>query len=353
MVQGLERMGTVERILATPAVAPGIALEKVRVRALDRDGKSYKRIVREYNRTRPEFLAALAQNPTTRALALLAVGKEGLAMMERGLAPKRKWEEAVDRDGVRRDRTTIFSVQAIVPRGVRKVMQEAEHRPDSWNCHHVVQKSVVRLEGEKSPNDPSNLVLISTFTSGNNRENAHHFLHAAILHPQLHLPPGSVTDVYIPRPLFPFYPPTRRPFADQNEVRQELKKLDSTAELPPSWQRRLVAFSRAAGKLPYEVPEEYRPAIRTYQNIYYRPENRHPEEEYRARTEAASQGAALARQFLPAGARVDGEPLALDHKPKFRLPILSGQGNLSGKVARSSLPTDRSYPTSNGPSFHR
>ena len=353
MVQELERVGTVERILETPSVAPGIALEKVRVRTLDRDGRRYRKLAREYNRIRPEFLAALAQNPTTRALALLAVGKEGLTMMERGLVPKRKGEEAVDRDGAIRDRSTLFQLHAVVPRSLRKALESAEGRSDLWNCHHVVQKSVVRLEGAKNPNDPSNLVLISTFTSGNNRENAHHFLHAAILHPQLHLPPGSVTDAYIPRPLFPFYPPTRKPFGNVDEVRREIKQLDPKAELPPEWQRRLVAFSRIAGKLPYEVPEEYRAAIRTYQNIHFRPENRQPDNEKRARMEAAVEGAVLARQLLPAGARVGGETLPLDHKPRFRLPILSEPGNLSHKPSSRSPSTGRSYPNPNGPSFHR
>lgn len=352
MVEMLERVGTVERILETPPEAPGIALERVRVKTLDREGKAYRRIVREYNRIRPEFLAALAKNPTTRALALLSVGKEGVEMMERGQVPKRKWGEAVDRDGVLRDRTTLFQVRAILPRGVRRVAAALEKPADRWNCHHVVQKSALPLDGG-NPNDPSNLVVISTFTSGNNRENAHHFLHAAILHPQLHLPPGSVTDAYIPRPLFPFYPPTRKAFASVEEVRQELKRLDPKAELPPSWQRRLVAFSRAAGKLPYEVPEECRSAVRTYQNIYYQPENRRPEQEQRARNEAAAEGAVLARWFLPAGARVEGKALPFDHAPRFRLPILPARGNLLGKPGSTPASTGRSYQNPDGRSLQR
>ncbi|QSR84618.1 hypothetical protein [Methylacidimicrobium sp. B4] len=352
MVQGLERAGTVERILETPPAAPGIALERVRVRTLDHEGKTYRKIVREYNRTRPQFLAALARDPTARALALLAVGKEGVAMMERGQVPKRKWEETVDRDGVLRDRATLFGVRAVLPQGVRRITQASERRPDMWNCHHVVQKSALRADGE-SPNDPSNLVVISTFTSGNNRENAHHFLHAAMLHPQLHLPPGSVTDAYIPRPLFPFYPPTRKAFADVDEVRRELRSLDPKAELPPSWQRRLVTFCRAAGKLPYEVPEECRAAVRSYQDIYYRPENRQPEQEQKARKEAAAEGAGLARQFLPAGARVDGEVLPHDHTPRFRLPILPEQGKLPDEPSTPHSAIGRSYPSQSGPSLHR
>ncbi|WP_142525830.1 hypothetical protein [Methylacidimicrobium cyclopophantes] len=340
MVEGLERVGTIERILQTPPAAPGIALEKVRVQALDRDGKSYQQIVREYNRTRPEFLAALARNPTTRALALLAVGKEGVAMMERGQVPKRKWEEAVDRDGVLRDRTTLFQIQAILPRSVRRAPPPAEQPSDRWNCHHVVPKSMARLDG-KSPNDPSNLVVISTFTSGNNRENAHHFLHAAILHPQLHLPPGSVIDAYIPRPLFPFYPPTRKPFANVEEVRKELKRLDPNAELPASWQRRLVAFCQAAKRLPYEVPEEFRATMRTYQNIYYRPENRDPDQEQAARKRAATEGAVLARQFLPTGARVDGELLAVDHQARFQLPLLPEKGRVASRQSDSDIGSRR------------
>jgi hypothetical protein len=355
MLQGLEEIGTVERIRKTPPAAPGIALEKVRVRTLDRDGETYRKVVREYNRTRPQFLAALARNPTTRALALLAVGKEGVAMMERGQVPRRKWEEVVDRDGALRDRTTLFQVQAILPRSVRKGAQEAELRPDLWNCHHVVQKSVARLDG-RSPNDPSNLVVISTFTSGNNRENAHHFLHAGLLHPQLNLPPGSVTDAYIPRPLFPFYPPTRKAFESVDEVKMELKRLDPKAELPASWQRRLVAFSRAAGKLPYEVPREYRETIRTYQNIYYRPENRDPEREQEARKRAAAEGASFARQFLPAGARVDGSTLPIDHEPKLPLPILPEASKIHKRSSNPNsaiLRSARSHLTHHGPVHDR
>ncbi|WP_178086988.1 hypothetical protein [Methylacidimicrobium tartarophylax] len=355
MLQGLEQIGTVERIRETPPAAPGIALEKVRVRTLDRDGETYRKVVREYNRTRPQFLAALTRNPTTRALALLAVGKEGVSMMERGQVPRRKWEEVFDRDGTLRDRTTLFQVEAILPRGVRKEAQEAEHRPDLWNCHHVVQKSVARLDG-RSPNDPSNLVVISTFTSGNNRENAHHFLHAALLHPQLNLPPGSVTDAYIPRPLFPFYPPTRKAFESVDQVKRELKRLDPKAELPTSWQRRLVAFSRAAGKLPYEVPVEYRGAIRTYQSIYYRPENRDPEREQEARKWAAAEGASFARQFLPAGARLDGSTLPIDHKAKVPLPILPEASKIHERSSNPNsaiLRSARSHRTHNGPAYDR
>lgn len=273
-------------------------------------------------------------------------------MMERGQVPRRKWEEAIDRDGALRDRTTLFQVQAILPRGVRKTAQEAERRPDLWNCHHVVQKSVAQLDG-RSANDPSNLVVISTFTSGNNRENAHHFLHATILHPQLHLPPGSVTDAYIPRPLFPFYPPTRKAFANVGEVQRELQHLDPKAELPPSWQRRLVAFSRAAGKLPYEVPSEYRDAIRSYQNIYYRSENRDPEREQEARKGAAAAGARLARQFLPAGARVDGKTLPIGHAPKISLPILPDSGKLEAGSLHPNSAVARSHRTQNGPAHDR
>ncbi|WP_018291449.1 hypothetical protein [Verrucomicrobium sp. 3C] len=161
-----------------------------------------------------------------------------------------------------------------------------------------------------------------------------------------------MTDAYIPRPLFPFYSPTRKTFESVDEVKTELKRLDPKAELPPSWQRRLVDFSRAARKLPYEVPSEYREAIRTYQNIHYRPENRDPGPEQEARKEATAEGAVLARQFLPAGARIDGKTLPVDHAPTFPLPILWESSRIKKESSDSIfaiLRSSRSHRTQNEP----
>ncbi|MDD2677759.1 MAG: hypothetical protein PHP75_09895, partial [Methylacidiphilaceae bacterium] len=134
------------------------------------------------------------------------------------------------------------------------------------------------------------------------------------------------------------------------------KRLDPKAELPTGWQRRLVAFSRAAGKLPYEVPVEYRGAIRTYQDIYYRPENRDPEREQEARRWAAAEGASFARRFLPAGARVNGNTLPIDHEPKLPLPILPEAGKIHERSSNpnSAIPRlARSHRTHNGPAHDR
>lgn len=289
-----------EDIENSPKVMPGVMLEKVQIELLDREGQQYEDTVSEYNGMRGEYLAAMANHPTTRALALLAVGKDGVKSMELGKVPRRVLGSYKDKNG--------------------RTRQKAEY----YNCHHIVQKSSIATDGKHEVNVPGNLVLLNTFASKGNKENAHHFFHGAILHGQTHGKPGDVVDHYAVRPAFPIYPPVQRSFESVAEVKKELKRLDPQAKLPDAWAKRLVAYSKARGHEEFQVPDRYINATNKFSGIYIGPSDEMPDR----REEAVKESAKVATDFLPAGAWVDGEQLPADHKPKVALPIMDEKGKV-------------------------
>src|ERR1700732_5631607 len=85
-----EMLRKLEDIAADPSIVgscpelPGIVLDKITGTCLDRDGAEYAEINRDYERLRAEYFQALVAHPLGRSLALLAVGPEGVALMEVG-----------------------------------------------------------------------------------------------------------------------------------------------------------------------------------------------------------------------------------------------------------------------------
>src|ERR1700739_2935744 len=66
---------------------PGVVLDRVMGRAIDRKGEEYLVTIKDYDNIRNEYFQALVNHPIGRTLALLAVGAEGLKIMEAGRSP--------------------------------------------------------------------------------------------------------------------------------------------------------------------------------------------------------------------------------------------------------------------------
>ncbi|QSR89143.1 hypothetical protein IT6_02325 [Methylacidiphilum caldifontis] len=322
MIKNLNSLSDPQSILDGCPEAPGIVLEKSTVIPIDRESKEYRKIVKEYEKIRPQFLAALANHPVGKPLSLLAVGKEGWEMMKKGKVPKRNLGSFVDEDGIRRNAIAMYSLKRLK----RIKTPPHENSQDTYNCHHIIQKSV-KATHQRSPNDPENLVLVQTFKSHNNQFNPHHFWHALFLHPQINGNTGIAQPYYAVRPLFPIYPPIQKPVQSVEQLRQELKKLDPKTTLPPSWENKIVAFSRLLGNQPYRIPSPYRGTIKIYQKIYSK-ENREHSNNIQARDTAAQAAGSFALEWLPPGAVINGKRLPFSHKPKFRLPIIDKENKI-------------------------
>jgi hypothetical protein len=73
-----------EKLAANPEVVgacpelPGIVLDRITGRCLDRKGQEYKATIKDYETIRHEYLQALVGHPIGRTLALLAVGADGV-----------------------------------------------------------------------------------------------------------------------------------------------------------------------------------------------------------------------------------------------------------------------------------
>ncbi len=276
---------------------PGMFLQETHAQLLDRGSEAYTAVVADYDQFRPEFLMGLANNPTTRSLALLAVGTEGVELMEKGKVPRHEIGAYTDRNGNERTKYEYF------------------------NCHHMFQKSARDTEEDRVINSADNLVLLNTYRSDNSRENGHHHIHGAILHPQSNLGPGEETHMYIVKPAFPIFPPTTQPFATKEEVLEHLHSLDPHAELPDQWAERIVAFSQACDMKPYQVPQEQRRVTNAFGAIYFAEDD---ESQKVARDKAAEMGEKFAVRYLPEGATVNGKDLPEGHVPESPMPIWDG-----------------------------
>src|ERR1700675_2044244 len=135
-----EMLRNLEQISVDPAVIgqcpdlPGVVLDKVFASCLDREGPEYAKVTRDYSALRAHYFKALAADPVGRALAALAVGSTGVELMERGRPPALVAEVRSPRRGPVRGRR------------------------ESYNCHHIVPKSI-RPESDAVPvNHPTNFV---------------------------------------------------------------------------------------------------------------------------------------------------------------------------------------------------
>jgi len=117
MLRNLEEISSDPSIIGSCPELPGIVLDKVQATLRDRDGAEYAELNRDFNRLRAEYLQALVAHPIGRGLALLAVGSEGVAMMEIGRPP-----------------SSISEVRLVQDKPTRG-------RKESYNCHHIVPRA--------------------------------------------------------------------------------------------------------------------------------------------------------------------------------------------------------------------
>lgn len=300
MLRNLEQISDDPSIIGQCPEMPGIVLDKVLASCLDREGAEYAQVNRDYQTLRAHYFKALAAHPVGRALAALAVGSPGIELMELGRPPSLV--------------TEVRSTRGKPLRGRRQ----------SYNCHHVVPKSIHPESEAVSINHPTNFVIAKTTRRGlDQSQNPHHFWHSLFLHPQTHNAPATPIPIYVVRPLFPFYPPITEGFRSVEELREKLALLGAP-QLPEIWEKRILEFSKTTNHRPYAVPKEFHEITRMFGDLY-KPQSKDPGLNQQMRSSLAEQGARLAADFLPAGAYVNGKQLPPDHKPKKSIPVMESQ----------------------------
>lgn len=285
-----------ETVGACPEL-PGIVLDRILGRALDRKGEEYLATIKDYDKIRNEYFQALVSHPIGRTLALLAVGADGVKLMEAGRSP-----------------STLVDTTAPPERAVRG-------RRVSFNCHHVIPKSVSVAGGQAAINHPRNFVIANTTRRGRDQsQNPHHLWHSLLLHPQTHNAPNGEIPVYVVRPLFPFYPPITQGFKTAEALREHLKNLGAPP-LPEVWEKRILAFSKATGHRAYSVPKEFHDITRAFGELYNKA-NKEDKANQAARDALARKVESISAQWLPGDAYVNGRQLGPDHIPEHQLPIV-------------------------------
>ncbi len=300
MLRNLEQITEDPSIIGQCPELPGVVLDKVFATCLDRQGAEYAQVNRDYQAIRAHYFKALAAHPVGRSLAALAVGSVGVELMELGRPP-----------------AVVAQVRSARSKPVRG-------RRESYNCHHIVPKSI-RPQSDAVPvNHPTNFVVAKTTRRGlDQSENPHHFWHSLFLHPQTHNAPAEPIPIYVVRPIFPFYPPITQGFRSVEELRKKLAALGAP-QLPEVWETRILEFSKATNHQTYAVPKEFHEITRMFGDLY-KAQNKDPALNQQMRASLAEQGARLAADFLPAGAYVNGKQLPPDHKPKKSIPVIESQ----------------------------
>jgi hypothetical protein len=312
MLRKLEQFAEDPSIIGQCPELPGVVLDKVCASCLDREGTEYAKINRDYQSLRAHYFKALASHPVGRALAALAVGSSGVELMEAGRPP-------------------AFVADIRAQRG-----KPLRGRRESYNCHHIVPKSIHPQSDVVSINHPTNFVVAKTTRRGLDQSgNPHHFWHSLFLHPQIHNAPAKPIPIYVVRPLFPFYPPITQGFRTVDELRNKLTALGAP-QLPEIWEKRILEFSKATKHQPYAVPREFHEITRMFGDLY-KPQNKEPALNQKMRSSLAEQSARLAADYLPAGAYVNGKQLPNDHVPKKSIPLIESQHKPETVVQPSSV----------------
>jgi hypothetical protein len=316
MLRNLEQISADPSIIGSCPELPGIVLDKVQATLRDRDGAEYATLNRDYGNLRAEYFQALVAHPVGRGLALLAVGPEGVAMMEVGCPP-----------------SSIREVRLVQDKPTRG-------RRESYNCHHIVPRGVRAVSNKISVNHPTNFVIAKTTRRGRDQsQNPHHFWHSLLLHPQTHNAPDEPIPIYVVRPLFPFYPPIAQGYRSAEELRQKLASLGAPP-LPEIWEKRVLEFSKASNHRPYVVPKEFHEITRMFGDLFKK-ENKDAVINQKLRASIAEKAAKAAAEFLPAGAYIDGKQLPADHKPKKILPVIETT-NEPATAASTPAPSKKS-----------
>src|SRR3984893_8110123 len=129
MLRNLEEISNDPAIIGQCPELPGVVLDKVYATCLDREGPEYAKVNSDYQALRAHYFKALASHPVGRALAALAVGSTGVELMELGGPP------------------------ASVAAGRTNRGRPVRGRRESYNCHHIVPKSI-RPQSETVPVNP-------------------------------------------------------------------------------------------------------------------------------------------------------------------------------------------------------
>jgi hypothetical protein len=315
-----EALKELEKLLSDPTAIgtcpelPGIVLDRIVGRALDRSSEEYEQTTKAYTRIRGEYLKALAIHPVGRSLSLLAVGPEGVERMETGRSP------------------------SSVVRATFGPTQPVRTRRQQYNCHHVIPKSVAVPGGRSAVNHPRNFVIANTTRRGRDQsQNPHHFWHALLLHPQTHRAPDQSIPIYVPRPVFPLYPPITQGCRTSEGLRKHLAGLGA-APLPEIWERRILEFSKATHHQPYSVPKEFHAITEGFGELFKK-ENREPAANQAVRDQLADRAEKFAMEWLPGDAWVNGKTLGPDHQPTHRLPII--ESGLTAKPTNAISQTNK------------
>ncbi|MFY9983424.1 MAG: hypothetical protein WAK31_01645 [Chthoniobacterales bacterium] len=296
-IRDFEKLAPDPEIVGACPELPGVVLDRILGRALDRQGEEYKTVIKDYNHIREEYFQALVNHPIGRTLALLAVGPDGVKLMEAGRSP-----------------STLIDSTAPPERAVRG-------RQVTYNCHHVIPKSVAVAGGDAAVNHPRNFVIANTTRRGRDQsQNPHHLWHSLLLHAQTHNAPNAEIPIYVVRPLFPFYPPVTQGFKTPEQLREHLKNLGAPP-LPEVWEKRILEFSKATGHRAYSVPKEFHDITRAFGEFYSK-KNKDESAKLTARDELARKVEGLTAEWLPGDAYVNGHQLGPDHVPKNKLPIV-------------------------------
>jgi hypothetical protein len=333
-----EAIKELEKLISDPAAIgacpelPGIVLDRIVGRPLDRASEEYEQTTKAYSKMRGAYLKALVLHPIGRSLSLLAVGPEGVRLMESGHSP-----------------SSVINVTHAVNHRVRLKRQY-------YNCHHIIPKSVAVIGGRAAINHPRNFAIVNTTRRGRDQsQNPHHFWHALFLHPQTHHTVDQSNPIYIPRPLFPLYPPITRGLRSAEDLRKHLSALGAVP-LPEIWERRILEFSKAAGHKPYSVPKEFHEITQGFGELFKK-ENRDPIANQAVRDKLAAKAEGLAAEWLPGDACINGKTFGPNHQPKHRLPIIesgltaapanqiSENGKRETKRVRRHAPTPKLQPS--------
>src|SRR3984885_6617324 len=330
-MRDFEKLAPDPKLVGACPELPGIVLDRILGRALDREGEEYKTTIKDYDNIRQEYFQALVNHPIGRTLALLAVGPDGVKLMEAGRSP-----------------STLTDTNAPPERAVRG-------RHVSYNCHHVIPKSVAVAGGSTVVNHPRNFVIANTTRRGRDQsQNPHHLWHSLLLHPQTHNAPNAEIPLYVVRPLFPFYPPVTQGFKTAEALREHLKNLGAPP-LPEVWEKRILAFSKATGHRAYSVPKEFHEITRAFGEFYSK-KNKEDSANAAARDALARKVEGLTAQWLPGDAYVNGRQLGPDHVPKNKLPVIDSNLTATPETplpAKSKSTRKRTHPrTAAGPKLN-
>src|SRR3984893_18527082 len=141
-IRDFEKLAPDPEIVGACPQLPGIVLDRVLGRPLDRKGEEYQATIKAYGKILEEYFQALVSHPIGRTLSLLAVGSDGVKLMEAGRSP-----------------STLTDTTAPPERAVRG-------RRVNYNCHHIIPKSVAVTGGGTAGNHPRNFVKANPTARG-------------------------------------------------------------------------------------------------------------------------------------------------------------------------------------------